>query len=527
MYKLVVVAGKKRGEEFVLKNGDNVLGRSDEVDIPFQVQGVSKNHMCITVTDDAAYIKDLGSSNGTFLNGKVITRATAKHGDKIALPDAILQVVYVKEKKRIIKKKIERDSAEDVEEEFLTGGEPPSDHIGRIIHLFKYRLMNLFYGINQEYEWRVLFGIVLTVALVLTITITIFPVLNDSHNSLIRETRKRGALLADVVARQNEIILQKRQYNQVRTGFIDDRLTDGGSGIVGYELFDLEGRIIAPIEKKNEYISDPFSVQAREWAMKSPASNLERPFFKSLESSQIGIARKIMAYNQVEDQKQGVGVIAIKFRPQSVVISANSGTKKYLIALVYAFIVGVFFYGIVYFLNLRPIEELKFELEEAIRGRKRNVEGSYMMSELHGIKNSINSTLQRLRELQDTDSDEFAELESDEGYVNSLIEVLQGFPGPGLVLNSEKNLMRINPIAEDITGIRESSSQGMSLLDVSREKGFAATVIELCDESANNGGVLQQGDYELSGTPYNVNVVSLIGKDNFAKAFLVSFVEES
>ena len=28
------------------------------------------------------------------------------------------------------------------------------------------------------------------------------------------------------------------------------------------------------------------------------------------------------------------------------------------------------------------------------------------------------------------------------------------------------------------------TSQGMSLLDVSREKGFAATIIELCDNSA-------------------------------------------
>ena len=48
----------------------------------------------MTVTDDSAFLKDLDSSNGTFLNGKLIKTAV-KNGDKIALPDLILQVVYV------------------------------------------------------------------------------------------------------------------------------------------------------------------------------------------------------------------------------------------------------------------------------------------------------------------------------------------------------------------------------------------------------------------------------------------------
>ena len=105
MYKLVAVGGKLRGQEFVLEEGENTLGRSDDCDITLGVNGVSKKHMSITVTDDVAYVQDMGSSNGTFLNGNIIKRATAKNGDKIALPDLILQVVYVKEKKVIVKKK--------------------------------------------------------------------------------------------------------------------------------------------------------------------------------------------------------------------------------------------------------------------------------------------------------------------------------------------------------------------------------------------------------------------------------------
>ena len=49
MFKLVVVAGKKRGEEYTLEEGENILGRSDECSIPFDINGVSKKHLSVTV----------------------------------------------------------------------------------------------------------------------------------------------------------------------------------------------------------------------------------------------------------------------------------------------------------------------------------------------------------------------------------------------------------------------------------------------------------------------------------------------
>ena len=102
MYKLVVVGGKLRGQEFVLKNGDNSLGRDASCDIHFAVEGVSKKHLNISIAEDGLYVSDLGSANGTFLNGKIVKKAAAKSGDKIGLPNSILQLVYVQEKKVIV-----------------------------------------------------------------------------------------------------------------------------------------------------------------------------------------------------------------------------------------------------------------------------------------------------------------------------------------------------------------------------------------------------------------------------------------
>ena len=61
-------------------------------------------------------MKDLDSSNGTYLNGKLVKSATVQNGDKISLPDLILQVVYVEEKKIIVKKVAEGKEEEVVDD---------------------------------------------------------------------------------------------------------------------------------------------------------------------------------------------------------------------------------------------------------------------------------------------------------------------------------------------------------------------------------------------------------------------------
>ena len=95
MYKLVVVGGKKRGEEFPLQEGENIIGRDGSCSVPIDLEGISKKHLKITVNKESVYLEDLGSSNGTFLNEKMIKTSPAKNGDRIALPNMILQLVFL------------------------------------------------------------------------------------------------------------------------------------------------------------------------------------------------------------------------------------------------------------------------------------------------------------------------------------------------------------------------------------------------------------------------------------------------
>jgi len=518
MFKLVAVAGKLRGQEFELASGENIAGRDSEADLCFDVDGVSKTHFSITVTGDVAYLKDLKSSNGTFVNGKIVKAKTVKNGDKIAIPDVIFQLVEIKEKKKIIK----RAAAvkEEERESFLEAEEQPDSIVQMPMHIFKYKLMPLIHGFNEEYEWRVLFGIFLSLFVVVTIALTIYPVLNDSKTILLYETAKRGGTYARMIARQNARALEEKKLDQVDTSFLERE-----DGIASYELFDLEGRIVRPISKLNQYISDTFSIRAREWASSLKRKN-QTTLRQLLDAGQIGIAQKITAFNAETGGTDVVGIIAIRFAPRSLAMEATNNSKAYLESLVTSAIVAIIFFGIIYFLTIRPFEEMKFQIDECLRGKRKEVDPSLLFGELNSVISDVNNLLARNRELQNEGSGEFEEVEDDTTYVATLQEFLRGNAGAGMVLNSEKNVESVNGDAEDLTGIRESSSQGQSLLDVAREKGFAATVIELCDQSADNGGTSQQGTYELGGYDHSIYVTSLLGQDNFAKAFYLTFVKD-
>ena len=516
MYKLVVVAGKLRGQEFILENGENTLGRDPSCSLHFPVQGVSKKHFSITVSGDTCYISDLGSSNGTFINGKAIKRATVQNKDKIALPDSILQVVYVAEKKVIVKKRVVNDEEDEVD--FMDPGVPPSNLVSKVFWAFKHKVMPILHGINEEYEWQHLLAILVALFSVAAISLTIFPALQDAKKILLNETATRGSSYADMVARMNNRALEQRRLEKIDTDFISK-----ADGVSEYRLFDMNGIILRPLAQSNKYVSDPFFIMAWEWA-KETRDKKNIVLKKLLDDGTIGIAKKITSFNPKTAREESVGVIAIKFEPASLKVEAAKSRKAYLEALVTTALVAIVFFGFFYYLTVRPLDEINFQIEEALRGKRKSLDSRFLFKELKPLRNSINAMLARIRELNNEETDDFAEEESDEGYVRQLYEFMQGANGPTMILDSHKNLSHINMEAEDLTGMRESASQGMSLLDVSREQGFAATLIELCDASANNMGTNQQGEYDLGGVPHTVHVSSLMGKDNFAKSFYITFV---
>src|SRR6266481_4465521 len=90
------ISGKYQGGEFpMVPNKEIVVGRSSDLDMVLVEEMVSRKHARIAYENDAIVIEDLGSTNGTFVNGEKIKRAQLKEGDRVLIGTSILKVIVV------------------------------------------------------------------------------------------------------------------------------------------------------------------------------------------------------------------------------------------------------------------------------------------------------------------------------------------------------------------------------------------------------------------------------------------------
>ena len=85
MHRLVVNPGSAQAWEIELKPGTNSIGRNAANDFTIEDPSVSGRHCQIIVDEDSVLIKDLGSTNGTFVNGKLVEEAHMEPNESVRL----------------------------------------------------------------------------------------------------------------------------------------------------------------------------------------------------------------------------------------------------------------------------------------------------------------------------------------------------------------------------------------------------------------------------------------------------------
>ncbi len=78
-------------QEIELDQQKLVIGREDSCAIHLSDPSVSRRHALLTCALDEYFIEDLGSTNGTLLNDKLVTKHILKHGDLLQIGDYVLR----------------------------------------------------------------------------------------------------------------------------------------------------------------------------------------------------------------------------------------------------------------------------------------------------------------------------------------------------------------------------------------------------------------------------------------------------
>jgi response regulator RpfG family c-di-GMP phosphodiesterase/pSer/pThr/pTyr-binding forkhead associated (FHA) protein len=90
--EIVVLDGPAAGQRATLRR-QLTIGRSSRCDLTLPGQLVSRNHAEIVRGGGGFVVRDLGSVNGTYVNGRMVTQSSLHHGDELSFGDTTARVL--------------------------------------------------------------------------------------------------------------------------------------------------------------------------------------------------------------------------------------------------------------------------------------------------------------------------------------------------------------------------------------------------------------------------------------------------
>ncbi|HEY5957789.1 MAG TPA: GGDEF domain-containing protein, partial [Polyangiaceae bacterium] len=81
----IVLSGQAIGRIYKLTEAKYTIGRSEQAEICIDDEGISRLHAGVVCYDKSVILKDLDSTNGTFVNGEPIRVRTLGNGDRVQL----------------------------------------------------------------------------------------------------------------------------------------------------------------------------------------------------------------------------------------------------------------------------------------------------------------------------------------------------------------------------------------------------------------------------------------------------------
>jgi two-component system, cell cycle response regulator len=88
---LVVIYGQELGRKYNLEASSIIIGRSSKCDIQIDQESISRNHCKLINTGKSVLVRDLGSTNGTYINDNPVDEHVLRDGDLVKIGRTIFK----------------------------------------------------------------------------------------------------------------------------------------------------------------------------------------------------------------------------------------------------------------------------------------------------------------------------------------------------------------------------------------------------------------------------------------------------
>jgi PAS domain-containing protein len=538
MYKLMIIAGPNRGTTYAVQEGESTIGRQAGNTVVLQSAKVSKQHCVLVVNNDQVLLRDQGSSNGTFVNGVLVKAKPLKAGDRISVGEYVFELTQpVARPERLAVAAgmgnvlqfpgargnvglpmVDSSGASSVPN---GSNEMPKDLKGRALWFFEHQIMPFFYNLNLKHEWRTMSIAAFAVFAIGNLILSVSPLLEQNRMNVVRETGKRARFMAQQIAERNQPFLAAHAETKAEIGS-----TESAEGVRMAALVDLENRVIAPGSKLNQYLTTGseagFAISLREKFRSGTYHDSD--LVKEIGDMIVAVA-PVSIVSTAKGQNVVVGAAIVSIDTSLATPDFGEMGMVYSETLILTGILGGIILLVLYRLTLKPLSTLNEDMDRALKGDLGQVTHEFKFEELNPLWDIINSALQRVPKGGSTGDGlgSGAAGPSVDDYAGPL-RMLGGVAKFGLViLDADKKIVFLNPMFEELSGIRADGAIGQEFGAVARDQSLGAFAVDLMERApVGTEGVSE--DYDFSGISYKCYAASFGTASGSARCHVMACV---
>lgn len=545
MFKLMVVSGPNRGTSYAIHDGENAIGRQAGNVVVLPSAKVSKRHCVLVVDNSDVTVADQGSSNGTFVNGLLAGKPKRiKPGDRISVGEYVLELVAPVANPSRQAPAIAAGmgnvlafpnqgrpmgnvpamptagpgglTADQIGAPVVATNAVPRDLVGRALWAFETYVMPFFYGLNLKSEWKMLFAGIMGVFVVLNVIISVSPLLDANHQSIVQEVKRRARHMAVQLAESNVVALSQRAEGKTDIGMVEN-----AENVRVAVIVDLDNRIIAPAGKANQYLGAGLEAREAYRAAKMFRAGRESGYALAADDATVVAIEPVKVVSNVAGKNVPIAMAVVSIDSSIATLAIGEMSTIYAKSLVLSGLLALLTGFILYRLTLKPFFVLNDDMDRALKGELGQVTHEFKFEELDPLWDLINSALQRIPKGGGTMG----------GAGGGGVATAEDFLGPlrtladagslaFLLLDAERKVVFMNSLFEEMSGIRADASVGKLVGDVARDQALSALVNDLCDR-AQVGGDGQREDFDFSGISYKVSGAALGKLGDQAQAYVL------
>lgn len=510
MWSLKFLSGPKAGKQITLPEGLVVLGRVKKCGISIPSPHISSEHAKLHVKSGFIEIEDMGSSNGTFIEGKQIKKAQLKDGDRVFLSSEIAFEI-TKKATPLMNPQHQLDSYElstPASQEPVHKKNSLVENLSKSVKTYVHEsLLPGVYQLATWMEFKVLIACFVGAFVFLVISLSSVPLIAILKSSVEQESLNNAETIAQSLARSNMESLKKGFSSGLNVDYALRR-----PGVKkAFIISAVDGRILAPSHLAHTFPKESFIHSARQRDEKT---------VQKVGSSIIALV-PIMFYSPESGTNIPKAYSVVFYGMESL----DKGIKKVFGLLVQTSLIALFLGALLFFFLIHliefPIRSINHQLGKALKeDQAPSINVNYQSQVLTELCSHINSGLNQisLGKMIQSQQKELSGSKDRSQEMNHLVEVI-GFPAIAITME-EKQISAVNMNFQEQLGLEDVNHHALEDLE---DEEFKKHLLQLIDQGELNPQEIAFSEIVLNGVSFQSTCVFVMGEESPAYA-LVSFM---